>query len=114
PAHFDQFAARVVGQPSPASVTLDMTQGVDYTAYTDVLGNKLDWRYCTEPPTDVHPKLTGPMSFAPQSVPHAVNDDPATGLRDYYDYATYNQSTQGHLNRDGLCFVRRTYNPGLK
>jgi hypothetical protein len=114
PAHFDQFAARVVGQPSPASVTLEMTSGVDYTAYTDALGNKLDWRYCVEPPTDVHPKLTGPMAFDPQTVPHAIGNNPATGLRDYYDFATYNQSTQGHLNSDGLCFVKRVYNPGLE
>ena len=114
PAHFDQFAARVVGQTSPASVALEATQGVDYTAYTDILGNKLSWRYCVEPPTDVHPKLTGPMAFDPQTVPHAVNNDPSTGLRDYYDFATYDQSTQGHLNSDGLCFVKRTYNPALK
>ena len=35
--------------------------------------------------------------------------DPASGLRDYYDFATYNQSTQGHLNSDGLCYVARNY-----
>ena len=31
------------------------------------------------------------------------------GLRDYYDFSTYNQSTQGHLNADGLCYVQRRY-----
>ena len=25
------------------------------------------------------------------------------------DYMTYDQSTQGHLNSDGLCFVDRHY-----
>jgi hypothetical protein len=30
-------------------------------------------------------------------------------MRDYADYLTYNQSTQGHLNSDGLCFVSRNY-----
>jgi len=35
-----------------------------------------------------------------------------TGLRDLYDFATYNQSTQGHLNSDGLCAVERHYLPG--
>ncbi len=110
PAHFDQFAARVVGQDAGApTVTLEMTKGVDYTAYKDALGNPVKWRYCTDPPTDVHPKITGAMRFDPRSVPHATGSNAATGLRDYYDFATYNQSTQGHLNSDGLCFVKRSY-----
>ncbi|MGA7122066.1 MAG: hypothetical protein WBY94_18310, partial [Polyangiaceae bacterium] len=55
PAHFDQFAARVVGQDggTAPTVSLDLTKGVDYTGYTDALGNKLNWRYCIAPPTDV-------------------------------------------------------------
>jgi hypothetical protein len=110
PAHFDQFAARVVGQDGGMpTVTLEMTKGVDYTGYTDALGNVLSWRYCTEPPTDVHAKFTGPMRFDPQSVPPATGSDPVSGLRDYFDFATYNQSTQGHLNSDGLCVVQRHY-----
>jgi len=108
PAHFDQFAARVVGQAAaPPTVRLEDTQGIDYSAYTDAQGNTLSWRYCVDPPTDAHPKLTGAMAFDPQSVPHST--DPKAGLRDYYDFATYNQSTQGHLNSDGLCFVKRNY-----
>ncbi len=110
PTHFDPFAARAVGQDGgKAAVTLEMTKGADYTDYTDALGRQLTWRYCVEPPTDVHPKLTGAMRFDPQTVPHATASDPGTGLRDYYDFATYNQSTQGHLNSDGLCFVKRNY-----
>ena len=110
PAHFDQFAARLSGQADASAplVTLDLTKGVDYTAYTDAQGNTLKWRYCIDPSTAVHPKLTGTMSFDPQSVPHS-SSDPAAGLRDYYDFSTYNQSTQGHLNSDGLCFVKRNY-----
>jgi len=111
PMHFDQYAARAVGQPGAGvpTVTLEMTQGVDYTAYADALGNRLNWRYCIDPPTDVHPQFTGAMAFDPQSVPHATGNDPATGLRDYYDFATYDQSTEGHLNSDGLCAVERHY-----
>jgi len=110
PSHFDPFAARAVGRDGGIPiVTLEDTRGVDYTAYTDGGGNVIDWRYCTEPPTDAHPKFTGPMAFDPQSVPHAIGNDPMTGLRDFYDFATYNQSTQGHLNADGLCFVKRNY-----
>jgi len=112
PAHFDQFAARVVGQTaSPPTVKLEDTVNVDYKAYTDAQGHPLNWRYCIEPPTDVHPKFTGAMAFDPQSIPRATGTplDPSTGLRDYYDFATYNQSTQGHLNSDGLCYVKRNY-----
>jgi hypothetical protein len=109
PTHFDQFAARVVGRGPSPTVTLDALKGVDYTAYTDAAGKPLTWRYCVEPPTDVHAKFVGPMKFDPQSVPHAAGSDPASGLRDYYDFALYNQSTQGHLNSDGLCSVKRNY-----
>jgi hypothetical protein len=113
PAHFDQFAARLAGQAvdggAAPTVTLETTRGVDYTAYSDALGNKLNWRYCIDPPTDVHPQFNGPMAFDPQNVPHATSSDGNTGLRDYYDFSTYDQSTQGHLNSDGLCFVKRNY-----
>ena len=109
PAHFDQFAARAVDSGPGAVVTLDDTRGVDYTAYTDSLGKAVAWRYCIDPPTDVHAKFTGAMRFDPHGVPSATGNDPATGLRDYADFATYNQSTQGHLNSDGLCYVQRNY-----
>jgi hypothetical protein len=116
PAHFDQFAARVVGTDggasdagTPPTVTVEMTKGVDYTSYTDALGNKLKWRYCMAPPTDVHPQFNGSMAFDPQSVPHCTGSEPSTGLCDYEDFTAYDQSTQGHLNSDGLCFVKRNY-----
>jgi hypothetical protein len=112
PAHFDQYAARVAGQGQNGvfpTVTTDLTQGVDYTAYKDAMGHALNWRYCIAPPTDVHPQLVGPMAFDAQSVPHAAGTDGCAGLRNYYDFSTYNQSTQGHLNSDGLCYVARHY-----
>lgn len=108
PAHFDQYAARAVSNGDEAFVTLEDTQGVDYTAFTDRQGRPVEWRYCIEPPTDVHPKLVGAMRFDPHGVP-ASDSNPAAGLRDYSDFATYNQSTQGHLNSDGLCYVKRNY-----
>lgn len=111
PAHFDQFAARVVGQSGSGTptVTLEMTQGVDFTAYVDALGNSIDWRACMAPPTDVHDAFSGTMSFDAASVPPATGGDPSTGLRDYYDFTTYNQSRQWYLNEDGLCAVTRNY-----
>jgi hypothetical protein len=115
PAHFDPLAARVsnlgAGDDGGARpmVTLDMLRGVDFGGIRDADGNALEWRYCMNPPTDVHPKLTGPMRLDAQSVPRAIGADPSTGLRDQYDFATYDQSTQGHMNSDGLCYVKRDY-----
>lgn len=108
PAHFDQWAARAVGTDGGTpTVTLEAMRGVDFTAFTDALGNPLPWRSCLATYT---PPATGTMSFSAGSVPTvAPNGDPAKGLRDYYDFATYDQSTQGHLNSDGLCFVKRNY-----
>jgi hypothetical protein len=109
PAHFDQFAGRLAGQADAGSalVTLEMTKGVDFTSVTDALGHTLPWRYCIPPSTAVHPQLNGVMSFDHESIPLSTN--PSQGLRDYYDFSTYNQSTQGHLNSNGLCFVARNY-----
>ena len=33
----------------------------------------------------------------------------AQSIRDYYDYIRYTQSTQGHLNSQGLCYIDRQY-----
>jgi hypothetical protein len=109
PLHFDPYAARVSGQTGRPTVTLEMTQGVDYTSLPNAQGAPLAWRYCIEPGTNAHGKFEGPMWLDPQSVPHARGGDPASGLRDQYDFATYNQSTAGHLNADGLCAVMRDY-----
>ncbi len=122
PAHFDQFAARVAlpegsapdaGDGGVPTVTMDDVVGVDYLAYTDEFGNPVQWRSCVKDSTGAqYGKGTGRMSFDPQSVPKAPPgpDPTSAGLRDYYDYATYNQSTQGHWNgTDGLCFVKRNY-----
>jgi hypothetical protein len=139
PPHFDQFAARValpggpdggsVAEASPSeggmggiasvgdggapTVTLDDVVGVDYLKYSDEFGNPVEWRSCVKDSTGMqYGKSSGRMSFDSQSVPKAPpGPNPTTaGLRDYYDYSTYDQSTQGHWNgSDGLCFVQRRY-----
>jgi len=87
-------------------VTLDNAVGVNYTAFKFQDG-PLPWRSCLDgytPPT-VDPQ----MGFDSLSIPYRPGGDPATALRDFADYLAYNQSTQGHLNADGLCFVERHY-----
>jgi hypothetical protein len=114
PARFDPFAAQLAGAPADGgipTVHLSDVIGVDYTWFTDKLGNLLPWRTCDPnylPPSGII--RVGPMNFNPVSVPHCVGGDHSTGLCDYYDFSKYNQSTQGHWNgADGLCFVTRHY-----
>ena len=112
PAHFDQFAAQTVGKTSP-TVTLSDVAGVDYLAFTDSDTPRavLPFRTCLPtakyPAGHYDPPAAGPMYFDPQGI--GKSSDPDLGFRDYADFATYNQSTQGHLNSDGLCAVFRHY-----
>jgi hypothetical protein len=107
PAHFDQLAALATKDASGNfNVTLDATTGVNYTHFKFGSAD-LPWRACLAGYT---PPNTNPfMSFDSLSVPFNPSGDPSTSMRDYNDYMTYNQSTQGHLNSDGLCFVQRHY-----
>jgi hypothetical protein len=117
PAHFDQFAARLVGVTGSNLVTLDDVKGVDYTAFTDKAASPLNFRSCLAPalfPISMgYTPPAGQLAFdasKPKSIAKIpATADPTTGFRDFYDYATYNQSTQGHLNTDGLCSVQRHY-----
>jgi hypothetical protein len=106
PAHFDMIAAQYVGTTGTPTAVLEDMKGVDPTAITDKQKNKLPWRTCTSSYT---PTGTGQMGFDTLGIPVDPTGDPATSIRDLYDYMTYNQSTQGHLNSDGLCFVQRHY-----
>lgn len=106
PAHFDMIAAQYVGATGTPTAVLEDMKGVDPTAITDKQKNKLPWRTCTSSYT---PPGTGQMGFDTSGIPVDPTGDPATSIRDLYDYMTYNTSTQGHLDSDGLCFVQRHY-----
>jgi hypothetical protein len=75
PAHFDQFAApwRAAGRGVFPTVTLEMTQGVDYTAvYTDALGNRRSTgATASRLRSTSTPSSPVAMAFDPQSVPRA-------------------------------------------
>ncbi len=108
PAHFDQLASLAVKQADGSYlVTLDNTKGVDYTAFKGPDGNPLPWRWCDSMYTP--PNMNMQMRFDSLSIPHNPAGDPSMVMRDYQDYMRYDQSTQGHLNSDGLCFVARHY-----
>jgi hypothetical protein len=104
PAHFDAIAARYSGCPSPTARVEDLA-GVDFFGFRDRAARPLPWRTCR--PSYTPPK--GTMHFDPGSVPVDPASTDGSRLRDYRDFMAYVQSTQGHLNADGLCFVRRKY-----
>jgi hypothetical protein len=108
PAHFDQLAALAVKDANgDYRVTLDVTRGVNYTAFTDPMGKPLPWRACA--PGYMSPDNSVQMGFDSLSIPFDPAGDPSQVMRDYRDYMRYVQSTQGHLNSDGLCYVQRRY-----
>jgi hypothetical protein len=107
PAHFDQLAALATKDAQGNyNVTLDETMGVNYTAF-EFGSDPLPWRSCLS--TYTPPNMNKQMGFDSLTIPYNPAGDPSTSMRDYNDYTTYNQSTQGHLNSDGLCFVERHY-----
>ena len=106
PAHFDPIAAQHVGAVGTPTAVLEDLIGIDPTAIHDKDGNDLPWRTCTK---DYTPTGTGTIHFDPGSIPVDPTGDKTKTIHDLYDFMTYNQSTQGHLNSDGLCFVQRRY-----
>jgi hypothetical protein len=110
PAHFDMIAAQhtvPAGMTAGAvSAVLEDTIGVDPTAITDKQKHVVPWRTCDGFYT---PPGMGPLSFDTTGIQVSRTGDAGQDIHDLYDFMTYNQSTQGHLNSDGLCFVERHY-----
>jgi hypothetical protein len=117
PVHWDQIAAQYVGEKSPTA-ELDDMKGVQFSPFKDKNGVVMPWHWCE---TAYSPPSNGAMSFSTLNVPIKA-DSPCTGkigedytkancpaIRDYYDFMRYTQSTQGHLNSQGLCFIDRQY-----
>jgi hypothetical protein len=108
PAHFDQLAARAKSVDGGIPlVTLDDVKGLDFSAFKDASNNPLPWRSCLDSYTP--PDSATAMHFDALGLAGPPSGDPSQVIRDYLEYMTYNQSTQGHLNSDGLCFVKRNY-----
>ena len=108
PLHFDMIAARYLtpstgpgdaGKDSgaPPVTRLEDFIGAPFAPFLDASGSPLPWRACVDPGDYVLP--FGAVSF----------DTKGANVRDYYEYEQYNESTLGHLNADGLCFVARRY-----
>jgi len=120
PVHWDQIAAQYVGQTNPVAHLEDFI-GVPFHPFTDHDGTVMPWHNC-EPTYYSAPGL-GAMSFSTLSVPIDPTGtctgpvgvdftspmDNCPAIRDYYDFIRYTQSTQGHLNSQGLCYIDRQF-----
>lgn len=104
--YFDQYAAQLVGAAAGTELTLSMLTGLDPTAFTDGAGADLPWRRC-----DGEALPSGAQrGFESGSIPVGPGQSPASGFRDYADYVSYVQSSQGHLNGgEGICYTKRGY-----
>jgi hypothetical protein len=108
PAHFDSFAARYAGMATPPVATLEDFRGYAFKPFVDAQGHPVPWRSCVGAATYTAPGA-GAMSFDTLTIAVDPAGDPSQVIRDFYDYTTYNHSTFGHLNADGLSFVDRQY-----
>lgn len=106
PLHFDPIAARYAGMSGTPLATLEDLRSLNPKAFTTGDGRPLPWRTCR---ADFAPPEAGQMHFNSGGIPVDPKGDPERAIRDYAEFMTYNQSTQGHLNADGLCFVKRGY-----
>lgn len=99
---FDQMAA--VASPDGTLVIDDLAK-LDFTSFKDAEGKALPWRSCVAE----KPVKSGVRKFDSGSVAVDPNGNASSALRNYADYVTYEQSTQGHLNADGLCAIERQF-----
>jgi hypothetical protein len=99
---FDQMAA--LATPD-GTLTLEDLSAADFTSFKDRKGVALPWRSCV---ATKEPKQ-GTRAFDSGSVPVNPLGAPESALRHYSDFVSYQQSTEGHLNADGLCAVKRLF-----
>ena len=100
--YFDQIA---MAASADGTVTLDDLAKLDFTSFRDANGVALPWRSCVAE----KPVREGQRRFDSGSVAVDPNASPDVALRSYRDFVQYEQSTEGHLNADGLCAVRRMF-----
>jgi hypothetical protein len=120
PVHWDDIAAQYVGSTAnPVPVRTEDFVGVRFHPWFDSTGTPLPWRNCSG--SNYSPPGSAQMFFSTLSVPidpqgactGTIGQDytqaHCPAIRDYFDYIRFTQSTQGHLNSQGLCFIDRQY-----
>ncbi|MEW5741000.1 MAG: hypothetical protein AB1938_18915 [Myxococcota bacterium] len=109
PLRWDILAARKSVDAGAGAAMASLTEAdlaFDFQAPKDAQGAAIPWRTCG--PALANERSAGTVAYDPVNVPVNPSGGSA-GLKDLYDYMTYNLSTSGHLNNDGLCFPARNY-----
>ena len=98
PMHFDPIAAIARGAgPGGPEVTTEALAVQDVAGFRLPDGKAMAPRSCV---SDFQPLAGTQVRFDPSGVAPLAN---------YAEYMTYSQSTQGHINADGLCATQRRY-----
>ncbi len=105
-AHFDAFAAKFAGKGDSVSATMQDYVGQSIAPVTDGNGKAVPWRWCVD---DFTPPKGEKMTYETGGILINPAGNSATDITDFADYVRYNASTLGHLNSDGLCYVKRNY-----
>jgi hypothetical protein len=135
PLHWDQIASQFMNVKGPMVCDPTMPSGgptcvhtedlktlggipgmpaLNFTAFEDANAKPLPFRNCVSTTGYMAPG-SGQMFFNPLKVSVCTSgqDSPDACLGSYYDFIRYSQSTQGHLNSQGFCFIDRQYpSPG--
>lgn len=90
------------------TATLEDFKNYAFKPFVDHQNHQVPFRSCVDAATYTAPG-TAAMAFDTLTIPVNPTGDPAMVIRDFSDYTTYNHSTFGHLNADGLSFVDRQY-----
>jgi hypothetical protein len=107
PLRFDMIAARYAGAGPVANATLEDLVGVSFTPVKDPAGTPVPSRSCVA--SDAYALPSTALTLDTKGVNVNPSGSAGDSIRDLSDYITYNASTMGHLNADGLCYVRRNY-----
>ncbi|MGC4067457.1 MAG: hypothetical protein QM784_22980 [Polyangiaceae bacterium] len=93
---FDPFAANAKLVDGTYSVDLEMLEAVPLPGVTDGDGQPLPWRSCVDSSMYILPTQPTQLTF----------DTGSQALDNLHDFVQFNAATMGHLNADGLCYVK--------
>lgn len=95
---FNQFAANATHATDRDYVALDGLESVPLPGVTDKMGVALPWRSCVDKSMYVLPSQPATMTF----------DSGSLAMTNLREFVEFNAATLGHLNADGLCFVKKS------
>jgi hypothetical protein len=117
PLHWDNIASQFIGKTMPITVHTEDLKGVPFAPFIDNKGDPVPVRNCSStcyiPSLPGETELTYDTLAVPSCPGNTAEGEAGKCISDYFYYIRYSQSTQGHLNSQGFCYVDRQYpSPG--